>query len=332
MGRIAKALKKAQQERSEKLRLGLGEASTLRERDASVASAVVDRHQAVQEGTRRDGTRDRVTSGKGIETDRRTDPLPRGWSSSKARIGFRGPPSPHAASPMGPLPPWDVDQTVVAIRDRNSSITEQYRAVRTWLLSRSNTAEHSCIAVTSSVAREGKSVTVANLAAVMAEVRHLNVLAVDADFRKGSLSRLLRLPNTPGLADAVAGRATLDECIAKTPLGNLFVLPAGASHGLNPAELINSTAAGRVFEEIRERYHFVLVDTPPVQRLSDTGVIGALCTGIVMVVRMNQTPANLVRQSVNWLQSNNLNVMGCIAACCSLNAARSVYREPDKDG
>jgi len=290
MGRIAEALRKAHEEREEKLRLGLG----LRIRDQE--------------------------SGIKGQVEETLHPIPSPQSPIR-----------NPLLPAGPMPSWEVHPTVVTLSDRNSSITEQYRAVRTWLLRQSRTGKHHCIAITSSVPREGKTVTVANLAAVMAEVRHLNVLAVDTDFRQGSLSTLFKLPNSPGLADVLGGRATIDEAITNTPLGNLSVLPAGTCQDLNPAELINSTAAARVFEEIRDSYHFILVDTSPVQWLSDVGVIGALCTGIIMVVRMNKTSADVVRQSVQWLQSNNLEVIGCIAAACGGEAAYSGYREPNKD-
>ena len=329
MGRIAEALKKAHQERAEKLRLGLGEASALRGSarwtpETSVQTATTDRIPAPPAAT------ETSTPAEGPpEAPLRRTSLPGLRSLMSVITRPRRKPETVA---LGPLPPWDVHPSVIAVRDRESPITEQYRGVRTWLLRRSGTTEHACIAVTSSVPREGKSVTVANLAAVMAEIRHLKVLAVDADFRQGHLATLLKTPNAPGLADVVAGRATLDEAIRQTPRNNLQVLPAGTYRDLNPAELINSTAAAKVFEEIRERYHFVVVDTPAVQRLSDTGVIGALCTGIVVVVRMNRAPAHLVKRSVHWLQSNNLNVVGCIAACCGSEETRAGYREADRDG
>ena len=173
--------------------------------------------------------------------------------------------------------------------------------------------------------------TTANLAVVMAEVRHLDVLAVDCDFRQGSLAKLFKMPNSPGLSDVLAGRATLNDAISPTPLGNLFLLPAGTSRDLNPTELLNSQNAARIFDEIRERYHYALVDTPPVQWLSDIGVIGALCSGIVVVVRMNKTASHLVRQSVHWLQANSLNVLGCIAADCNRKGARYEYEGSDDD-
>lgn len=226
---------------------------------------------------------------------------------------------------------WNVHSTVVAARERSSAITEQYRAARTWLLRRNASVKRSCVAITSSVPREGKSVTTANLAITMAEVRHLNVLAVDCDFRQASLARLYRMPNTPGLADVITGRVTLDEAIAATPIANLALLPAGTCHDLPSGELLNSKAAARVFDELRERFHYVLVDTPPVQSLSDVGAVGALCTGIVLVVRMNRTAAHVVRQSVHWLHSNHLNVLGCIASDCRTRGTRYEYENIGDD-
>jgi Mrp family chromosome partitioning ATPase len=137
--------------------------------------------------------------------------------------------------------------------------------------------------------------------------------------------------NSPGLSDVLAGRATLEDAIQQTPFGNLFVLPSGTCHEINSAELLNSNAANKVFDEIRERFHYTLVDTPPVQALSDVGVIGALCSGLVMVVRMNKTGAHVVRQSLHWLQANNLQVLGCIAADCSAKGARYEYDGNDDD-
>ena len=232
---------------------------------------------------------------------------------------------------ISPAPHWDVHPTVVAVHEKNSPITEQYRAARTWLMRRHTTGAKNCVAITSSVAREGKSVTTANLAVVMAEIRHLKVLAMDCDFRQGSLAKLFKMQASPGLSDVLAGRASLESAIQATPMGNLFLLSSGGCQELNSAELLNSTSAARVFETVRDRFDYVMVDTPPVQCLSDVGVIGAHCTGIILVVRMNKTPAHLVRQSAHWLQANNLNVLGCIAADCSARGARYEYDATDHD-
>jgi capsular exopolysaccharide synthesis family protein len=306
MGRIAEALKKAQEERSRRLRVG-GD-----------------------------------PGGRGTGGSILTPDSPEGVQLRKAlapatRLGgdvcYAIPPNRGigVSAPIPPRPAWDVHPTVVAAHDHSCAITEQYRAVRTWLLRRNATGRHECIAITSSIPREGKSVTTANLAVVMSEVRHMKVLAMDFDLRQGSLAKLYKLSGAPGLADVLAGEASLEEAMTTTPFGNLSFLPAGICRGRNPAELVNSKTAAHVFEEIRERFHFTLVDTPPVRRLSDVGVIGALCTGIVVIVRMNKTASHLVRQSLHWLQANNLDVIGCIAADCCVRGARYEYENDNDD-
>ena len=302
MGRIAEALKKAE-----------------RERTRYFAGPGLDRFGTPTESIEPDHEIGQDRLGGDVS------------SSSVLKFGQHGSLRFSGSTMLGPPPPWDVHPTLVAVHDRSSTITEQYRAARTWLLRRNASGQRPCVAITSSVPREGKSVTTANLSVVMAEVRHLAVLAIDCDFRQGSLAKMFKMPNSPGLSDVLAGRATLEEAISVTPLGNLSVLTAGTSQDLNPPELLNSQTAARVFDEIRERYHYTLVDTPPVQWLSDIGVIGALCSGIVMVVRMNKTASHLVRQSVHWLQANNLNVLGCIAADCNRKGVRYEYEGSDDD-
>lgn len=331
MGRIAEALKKAEQDRIS------NPGAVGRAAGEGIRGYVAEPDTTVPKGARR-GARSGVavaTPVAGAPTSPPSDQVFRTPIVETSHAGLLSsthirPPRGVDATSRGPLA-WDVHPTVVAADDLSSAITEQYRAARTWLLRRNTTGKHDCIAITSSVPREGKSVTTANLSIVMAEVRHLNVLAVDGDLRQGSLARLYRMPNSPGLVDVLAGRSTLEEAILPTPLGNLSFLPAGDCRGLNPAEMLNSRAAVRCFDEIRERFHFSLVDTPPVRRLSDVGVIGALCTGIVMIVRMNKTASHLVRQSLHWLQANNLDVIGCIAADCCVRGARYEYENSDDD-
>lgn len=308
MGRIAEALKKAQRERDETLRLGLG-------KDGGGGTDTL--------------TPDGSEADAGPARSRPRSPHPRRMTpdAQGLPIGMATPAwTARRTAPIAPMPHWDVDSSVVAVHDRSSTITEQYRAIRTWLLSHATVGENHCVAITSSVSREGKTVTSANLAVTLAEVRHLNVLVVDADLRRGSLGKLFKVTDKPGLADVLAGQAQLSDAIRQTPIPNLSFLPASECGGLNPTELFNSKAAGLVFDEIRERYHFVVVDTPPVQSFSDVGVIGALCSGIIMVVRMHKTTSGVVRQSVQWLQANSLNVLGCVAAANSQKPAQLVYQ------
>lgn len=316
MGRIADAIKRAERERA-----NVKNARLKASEPRSVATL-----EPPSVATIDDAPDDAKAPVLNRATERVTAPF-----AGKARNRFAPDGLRRDDAIVTPTPHWNVHSTVVATRERNSAVTEQYRAARTWLLRRNTAGKHACVAITSSMPKEGKSVTTANLAVVMAEVRHLNVLAVDCDLRQGSMARLYKMPNTPGLTDVLTGRVKLDEAIASTPAPNLWTLPAGARHDLNSGELLNSRAASRVFDELRERFHYILVDTPPVQSLSDVGAIGALCTGVILVVRMKKTPSHLVRQSLHWLQSNHLNVMGCIASDCRTKGARYEYEDLSED-
>jgi capsular exopolysaccharide synthesis family protein len=294
VGRIADALKKAERERRESHRLA-GE---------SPLNAV----RAVQN----DGLR---TAAPAKTDDPRTARLP----------AVRTPPAvaPSAAfvpavSPGGPVPTVQLasnwDPALVMMHERAGAVAEQYRAVRTWLLAHNSTGEHRTFAITSSLPREGKSVTTANLGIALSEVRHLSVLLVDADLRRRALAKLFGPGPDLGLTDVVSGRCPLARAIRPTAFENLSILPAGTDDGRLPAELLSGRNTGRLFDEIRERYHYVLVDTPPVQAIADVGIVAGMCTGVLLVVRMARTHSAIVQQSVRWLQSNNVQVIGCIAA------------------
>jgi len=297
MGRIADALKKAQIEREEKLRIG-----------AAIGAPVLPTN-----------TIDVVSPPEPAMRESRASPRKnRREQGINPAEAFHRPipvaPSRAGPAPMSPLPSWDISPLVVTMTERDSPVAEQFRAVRTWLMSRVSAAERCCYAITSSIAQEGKSVAAANLAVSLAEVRHLQVMVVDADLRGGGLGKLFKMPDQPGLADVLAGRCPLADAIQSTPIPNLSFMPAGVCGELKAAELFSTRAASVVFEDLRARYHYVLIDAPAVQRSADIGVIGTFCTGIVMVVRMHKTPTQVVQQSVRWLQSHNLNVVGCIAA------------------
>lgn len=273
MGRIAEAMRKAQAERVEVIRLGGG---TVPERGPSTAprAAPID-----------------------ITPPPRVTPVK---------------PSDAPAEPI--KAPAGVDDSIVCLTDPTSALAEQYRGLRTWLLRHNTAGEHRSIVITSSMPGEGKSVTALNLAVTLAEVKHLNVLMLDADLRRGSIARLLGRESGPGLADVLSGTSSLNDAVHPTGIRNLSLLPAGRTTPTSPAELFSTRTTPAVFDEVRERYHYVIIDTPAVQTAADVGVIGGLCSGLLMVIRMNRTPEPMVKQSVRWLQANNLNVLGCVLA------------------
>ena len=205
-----------------------------------------------------------------------------------------------------------MSESLVAYYEPSSVISEQYRGLRTRLLSQNPDNEHRVIAITSSVPRDGKSVTALNTAFTLSEIRHLKTIVVDGDFRRGSLAGMLNLPDSPGLADVLAGRASYEEALQETPVPNLFFMSAGHTKERSAAEALSDEITGSIFARFRGEFNYTIVDTPPATTVTDVGVIGQWCHGVIMVVRMNRTPEPIAQRAVRVLQVNNVPVLGVL--------------------
>jgi capsular exopolysaccharide synthesis family protein len=207
-----------------------------------------------------------------------------------------------------------VDDAVIAYHDKGAEITEQYRALRARLTAQNSTGENQVIAITSSIPKEGKSVTTMNLSWVMSEIKHFRVLMIDGDFRRSSLAKMIGVSEYPGLADLLRGEASIDEVIRPTPLPNLDIITAGTTQEFNAAELLSGQKTGNILQMCRRRYQYTFIDTPPASTVSDACVLAPWCSGVLFVVRMGQTPEPVARSTVRQLQASNVNILGCILA------------------
>lgn len=274
MGRIADALKRAEQERREKSR-GRGGVGTLappEPGDVALASE---------------------SSVPGTAID---DAL------ASARVEVR-----EAAAPVAGL-----SESLVPFYERSALVTEQYRSLRTRLLSQNLDNEHRIIAITSAVPKEGKSVTTLNLGCILAEIRHLKVCVVDGDFRRSSLAHMLSQSTGPGLADVLAGQAAYENVLRDTMIPNLKFMPAGSTKGRSAAELLTSSSASPIFRRMQREFHYTIVDTPPTTTVTDVGIIGQMCHGVIMIVRLHRTHEAAAKRAVRLLQVNNIPILGCL--------------------
>jgi len=205
-----------------------------------------------------------------------------------------------------------LSESLVPFYERSSLVTEQYRSLRTRLLSQNPNYEHRVIAITSAVPKEGKSVTTLNLGCILAEIRRLKVLVVDGDFRRSSLAHMLNQPTGPGLAEVLAGDATYEQVLRSTPIPNLMFMPAGSTKGRSAPELLTAASAIPAFKRMQNEFHYTIVDTPPATTVTDVGIIGQMCSGVVMIVRLHRTHEAAAKRAVRLLQVNNIPVLGCL--------------------
>ena len=180
----------------------------------------------------------------------------------------------------------------------HSTVAERYRAIRARLMTSEDAGPLRSILVTSPGARDGKSVTAANLALTMAQEFQRNVLLLDADLRGSSVHTLFGLDSSPGLSDVLAGEATLDEALVYLPDYRLTILPAGKTPQF-PTELLGSAAMRRSIDTLRARFDRILIDLPPVTPLADVGTVAPLADGVVLVVRAGVTKRPALDQALN---------------------------------
>ena len=253
-----------------------------------------------------------------VETDGTPSAAPEGvaaWSQPTESNFQPSPASPLRAAADPATVAWNpqrVDPSVIAFHNRYASMCEQYRSIRARLVSMNPSNRHQVLVITSSVPEEGKSVTSLNLAITMAEGGEQRVVVCDADFRRSSLARMLGVPTSPGLAEVFLGRATLEEALQPTPFPNLKILPAGEVGDRNYGDLLAAPAVGEVFQALRGAFGVCLVDTPPVTTVSDVCVLAPHCDGALLVIEMGRTPEPAVQLAVRSLQTNTVNIVGCV--------------------
>lgn len=203
-------------------------------------------------------------------------------------------------------------ESLVPFYEPSSLVTEQYRSLRTRLLSQNPHYEHRVIAITSAVPKEGKSVTTLNLGRVLAEIRHLKVLVVDGDFRRSSLAQMLNQADGPGLAEVLSGEVSYNEVLRDTPVANLKFIPAGSTNKRPAAELLTAAGAKPTFKRMQNDFHYTFVDTPPATTVTDVEIIGQMCAGVIMIVRLHRTHEAAARRAVRLLQVNSVPIIGCM--------------------
>jgi capsular exopolysaccharide synthesis family protein len=164
---------------------------------------------------------------------------------------------------------------------------EQYRIIRTKLIH--HPKQPRMIAVVSPGSGDGKTVTSINLAGTLSLKKGTDVLLIDTDLRRAEMAKVLGLPSEPGLADILARDIPLEEAMVRIEqFPNLRVIPAGKS-AANPGELLDSQRWRQLCVELRNRFHFMILDTPPIGPVADYDLIQGACDGVVMVLRPDKT-------------------------------------------
>ena len=203
------------------------------------------------------------------------------------------------------------------------ALQEAYKTLRTNLQFslRGNGCKRFCI--TSCSAGEGKSITVLNLAISFAETGK-KVLLVDADLRRPALARLLIEKPAPGLSNVLADQADLSEVVRHQVYSNLDVMFAGDVPP-NPSELLSSEKMQQMVEKLSAQYDYILIDTPPVNVVTDCCIIANHLDGVLLLARQGRTRKEGIKQAVNQLKLTEAKLLGYVLNGVTVKT-KSYYR------
>jgi capsular exopolysaccharide synthesis family protein len=197
------------------------------------------------------------------------------------------------------------------LRDPRSPFSESFRALRTSMRLSTTSRESKAIAVTSCQPGEGKSTVSVNMAAVLAQGGK-KVALVDTDMRRPSVYKRLRLEGGKGLSEVLTGYYTLDE-VTQTheTLTTLDVIPSGTVPPL-PADLLASDQMSEVVRQLRERYDYVIFDTPPLLSVTDPAIVAAQADGMVLVIRQGYCTRRMLARASEILHELDVKVYGFV--------------------
>jgi capsular exopolysaccharide synthesis family protein len=224
---------------------------------------------------------------------------------------------------LGVVPEAKGDDPIEALRDPKSIVSESYSALRSSLLYSTRDGLPQLMLVTSAQASEGKSTTSFAAARSMAMVGKRTLL-LDADLRRPSIHRIAGVDNKIGLSNLLVGDRTVDEAVVAGEMEHFFILPSGPVPP-SPAELLSSPRLLALFETLRAKFDFIVIDSAPVLGLADSPGLSALADGVLLVIEANRGRGGQLKAAIRRLRLMKPTILGAVLTKFDPNAAGNAY-------
>jgi capsular exopolysaccharide synthesis family protein len=211
--------------------------------------------------------------------------------------------------------PLSHEELVVALQPQSQK-AEQVRRLRNSIQALNPDGASRTVLVTSAVRGEGKSVMTLNLALALVEIPRMRVLVIDGHVRNPSLEGYLGLPRRQGLTDVLYGSLSLEQAVRPTSVERLDVLGAGTRPD-DPRMGLFVERTQSILNSLKRRYDYILIDAAPAILVAEPSMMGTIADGILLVVRLNETPKHLVEETYQMLETLGGNVLGLMATGAS---------------
>ncbi|MBR7122304.1 MAG: CpsD/CapB family tyrosine-protein kinase [Oscillospiraceae bacterium] len=212
--------------------------------------------------------------------------------------------------PPAPVTPLSAHRRQFMLRNSSFAVREAYRTLRTNVRFALQGTGCKRICITSSTPGEGKSITLLNLALSIAEAGQ-KVLLIDADLRKPAQARLMNETATPGLSNYLVDMTDAKTIIHKDICPNLDMIFSGDIPP-NPSELLETGKFIELIEEQSKAYEYILLDTPPVNLVSDACLIASHLDGVLVLVRQGMARKDTLKRVIDNLQFAGAKILGFV--------------------
>ncbi|MBQ7045487.1 MAG: CpsD/CapB family tyrosine-protein kinase [Clostridia bacterium] len=189
------------------------------------------------------------------------------------------------------------------------AVVESYKTIRTNLLFLLSNKSHNSITISSPYQSEGKSTTSVNTAIALSQLGS-KVLLIDADLRRPSIHRKMKFQNSMGLSSVLVGFCTIDEAIHNVN-ANLDVLTSGPTTP-NPSELLGSDSMSELLDTLQKSYEYIIIDTPPINIVTDALVLAPKTAGIMLVVKDNATRHDQLKKALTSIEFAGVRLLGLV--------------------
>jgi capsular exopolysaccharide synthesis family protein len=211
------------------------------------------------------------------------------------------------ALPVCPRANWRIDPSTILPFDRAEVAhgTEEFRALRSRLCQVQAQSRLRSLLVASAVPGEGRSFVAANLAQVLALQADSRVLLIDGDLRNPRLHAALGTSQAPGLTEYLLQEVDELSVMQRGDADNLYFIPCGRSANA-PTELIATGRLKHLMDRVEPLFDWIIMDSPPAVATSDACLLANYCDQVLMVVRGNSTPFDIVRKAQRRFRQESL--------------------------